>query len=388
MMNCQKKTTINEKKVVIALSGGVDSAVSAFLLKKEGYEVISVFMQNWDDYLNNNKKKVCTQNQDWKDACQVAEQLQIPIFKVTFIKEYWEEVFSIFLQELREGLTPNPDILCNKIIKFNYFLEYVEKQFQPNLVATGHYASVIQKENNYYLGKAKDKKKDQTYFLCQMPKKALSKVIFPLANYTKDEVRKIAKDLDLSNANKRDSMGLCFVGQQETNFSNFLKNYLPQKKGDIQDLNSKEKVGEHQGTYFFTIGQRRQLPIFYHKEPYFVIGKEPNDNTLFVVSYSNNQQLYSSWCKVINFNWLIPLKELIEIQQNQKLSAKFRHQQIETKVKFTFLYDSYENIIINFAEKQRAITPGQSAVLYNDNICLGGGIIHSTEKNDDRCKPI
>lgn len=380
-----------KKKIVVALSGGVDSAVTAYLLKKKGYEVISVFMQNWDDYLNNNKKKVCTQNQDWKDASQIAKQLQIPIFKITFIEEYWEEVFSVFLKDLKKGLTPNPDILCNKIIKFNYFVKYVNSQFNPDLIATGHYAAIVYKNNNYYLGKAKDKKKDQTYFLCQIPQKILSKIIFPLADYTKEEVRRIASELNLSNATKKDSMGLCFVDQQETNFSSFLEKYLPQKKGDIQEFDNKKKIGEHQGIYFFTLGQRRKLPILIHQGPYFVVGKSPKSNTLFVVSGFENDQLYSSWCLVTDFNWLIPLEDLLnslKIENGQDGLAKFRHQQTEILVKFKILDSSCSKVLINFLEKQRAITPGQSAVLYSENICLGGGTIYETEKNSSFSEPI
>lgn len=378
-----------KKKVVVALSGGVDSAVTAYLLKKEGYEVICVFMQNWDNYLNDNySSEVCTQNRDWKDACEVATQLQIPIFKITFIKEYWNEVFSVFLRKLEEGLTPNPDILCNKIIKFNYFLEYVKKHFQPDLIATGHYAKVVLNKKKYYLEKAKDEKKDQTYFLCQISRGILDKIIFPLADYKKKEVREIARDIGLKNAVKKDSVGICFVGQQGNNFVNFLKNYLPEKKGDIQNFISGKKVGEHQGVHFFTIGQRRKLFLFNQQEANFVVGKDIINNILFVVTDFNNPQLYSSWCLVTDFNWMIPLEELSGIEKSQKNSAKFRHQQVEVKVKFKILDSNNNQVLIKFIKKQRAITPGQAAVLYHGNICLGGGIILNTERNKSSGEPI
>ena len=351
-------------RIVVGISGGVDSSVAAYLLKKQGYDVIGLFMINWDA-----EDGQCTAMEDYEDVKRVCDKIGIPYFSVNYAKEYYERVFSYFLDEYKNGRTPNPDVLCNREIKFGPFLEKA-RMLGADMIATGHYAKTFQKDGKIYLCKAKDLSKDQSYFLNQLSQKQLSSVIFPLADIEKREVREIAKELGLSTAEKKDSTGICFIG--ERNFKNFLKQYLPAQRGEIRTLDEKV-VGYHDGLMYYTIGQRRGLNLGGttdgNVERWFVLKKDLKNNVLYV-SHGECEELYSNGLYASNFNWIPQVPKEKEFE----CLAKFRYRQPDQKVKVTILDDS--KIKVDFKEKQRAITEGQFVVLYDDNgVCYGGGII-------------
>ena len=361
-------------KVIVGISGGVDSSVAAYLLKKQGYEVEGLFMRNWDSLMNNDilgnptlqNQNICPQEQDYNDAVAVCKKLDIPLHRIDFVKEYWDYVFTYFLDELKKGRTPNPDIMCNKYIKFDYFVKEA-KRLGADYIATGHYA----KMEDGYLKRAKDSNKDQTYFLSQLNKEQLSNVLFPLGGIEKKEVRLLAKELDLITANKKDSTGICFIG--ERNFKNFLKNYLPAMPGDVVDIATNKKVGEHIGLMYYTIGQRKGLDIGGNKDKMFVVGKDLTKNILYV-SFGDNEYLYSDSCLIDTVNFNCDLRPT-------KCSAKFRYRQDDIDVNLTYLDDG--NILVKY-DHVKAVTPGQACVLYKDDICLGGGIIKEIYKNNEK----
>ncbi|WP_075048918.1 tRNA 2-thiouridine(34) synthase MnmA [Spiroplasma turonicum] len=369
-----------KKKVIVGLSGGVDSSVSAKLLLDEGYDVEGLFMRNWDSNINNDflgnsfNGNICPQEQDYNDAIQVAEKLNIKIHRVDFIKEYWDKVFEYFLEEYKKGRTPNPDILCNKFIKFDLFLKHAIEQLGADFIAMGHYAGVIYNEKNkeFELLKAVDDNKDQSYFLSELNQFQLSKTLFPLYKYTKPEVRKIASNYGLSVANKKDSTGICFIG--ERNFTKFLQNYIPNIPGDIIDIETNTKLGSHIGVMYYTIGQRKGLNLGGYKEPYYVAKKDIEKKILYVSCQSETKYLYSNGCLVSNFNWIIKPNSYF-LDDEFTCSAKFRYRQEDVDVKVLKM-DS-KNLKIVFTKPLRAITEGQQAVLYLNNICIGGGIIDS-----------
>lgn len=362
------------KKVIVGISGGVDSAVAALLLKEQGYEVEGLFMRNWDSSLNNDylgnpniNSMVCPQEQDYNDAKKVCETIGIPLHRIDFIKEYWDNVFEYFLDELKKGRTPNPDIMCNKYIKFDYFIREA-KRLGADYIATGHYAKI----ENGRLMRSKDKEKDQTYFLSQLSKEQLENVLFPLGDISsKSEVRKIAEQHGLAVAHKKDSTGICFIG--ERNFKNFLKNYLPSQKGDIIDIDTNKRVGEHIGLMYYTIGQRKGLEIGGGKK-YFVVGKNLNDNILYVAEGEDNDYLFSTSCIIeqVNFN---------SIERPTSCTAKFRYRAKDYEVKLTYLED---NTILAEYDKIKAVTPGQACVFYQGEYCLGGGIIKEVQKDHQK----
>ena len=358
-----------KKRVVLGMSGGVDSSVAAILLKEQGYEVIGVFMKNWDEEDENG---VCMADEDYKDVVSVAEQLGIPYYSINFVKEYWERVFEYFLSEYRLARTPNPDVMCNKEIKFKAFLEYAEK-LGADYIATGHYARLIEDENGQKIMlKGIDDNKDQTYFLSGLTQKQLEKVLFPLGDYKKSEIREIAQKYDLKTANKKDSTGICFIG--ERNFNEFLSKYIPAQKGDIVDINGK-KLGIHNGLMYYTIGQRKGIGLGNSKdgtgEPYFVVDKKLETNEL-VVAQGDDKVLYSKALIANNFNFINSIEFPFEC------GVKFRYRQKDVKAVITKIND--EEYRIDFEEPQRAVTLGQIAVIYNGDICLGGGIIDKVIK--------
>lgn len=356
------------KTVVIGMSGGVDSSVAALLLKEQGYNVIGLFMQNWDETDENG---CCTAEEDYADVRRVAGLLDIPYYTVNFAKEYMDRVFSYFLAEYSAGRTPNPDVLCNREIKFGPFLEEA-KRLGADYIATGHYCGISHENGVHYLKKAKDQNKDQTYFLNQLSQTQLADVLFPLQDLEKPEIRAIAEKYSLATAKKKDSTGICFIG--ERNFKKFLTSYLPAQKGRILDLEGRE-IGEHDGLMYYTLGQRRGLNVGGVKGMgdgrWFVVKKDLANNVLYV-SHGDETPLFSKSCEVSGFNW-IPFERKGEFE----CTAKFRYRQPKQKVRVSVLGDG--RLHIDFDEKQRAVTEGQYAVLYDGDNCLGGGVIESAE---------
>ncbi len=364
-------------KVLVGLSGGVDSAVAAYLLKQQGHEVAGAFMRNWDsaannDYLGNPTidDDICPQEQDYLDAMKVAKALDIPLLRIDFIKEYWDDVFSNFLSEYRLGRTPNPDILCNKYIKFDAFFRFAYEQgFEK--VATGHYARVRQTENGVEMLKALDLNKDQSYFLSQIKREALNDTLFPLGDITKPEVRRLAEELDLAVADKKDSTGICFIG--ERNFKEFLNNYLPAHDGDIIDVVTREVVGRHGGVLYYTIGQRKGLGIGGNQGRWFVVGKNVEKNEMYVANSHSTEWLNSDSCLVSQVNWLK------DVSFPVKGTAKFRYRQKDNEVTIEPYND--ELYIVKYPQTVSSVTPGQQAVFYDGDVCLGGGVIEKTFLN-------
>ena len=360
------------KKVVIGMSGGVDSAVSALLLKKQGYEVIGLFMRNWDSTLNQedgapiDESGICTQEKDYNDAKEVCDKLGIQLYRKDFIKEYYDNVFQYFLDELKKGRTPNPDIMCNKYIKFDDFIEEAKK-YGADYIATGHYAKI--ENGKVYI--PKDKNKDQTYFLCQVPKDKFKNVLFPLGDLEKKEVRKIANENNIPVSNKKDSTGICFIG--ERNMKTFLKNYLPNKQGDIIEIDTGENLGKHIGLMYYTIGQRRGLDVGGTKRRLYVVGKDLNKNILYVAEGDDNPYLYSNSCTVNDINYL----------GDEKITegfAKFRYRADLIKIKIEWINDNSAKVYYN---PYKAITPGQACAFYKNGELLGGGLIDKVYKDNE-----
>lgn len=357
----------SQTRVVVGMSGGVDSSVVALRLKQQGYDVVGVFMKNWDDTDENG---VCTATEDYKDVAKVAAKIGIPYYSVNFEKEYWDRVFTYFLDEYKKGRTPNPDVICNKEIKFKAFLDYA-LDLGADYIATGHYAQLNRDEDGHmHLMRSVDTNKDQTYFLSQLSTEQLDRVMFPIGDITKPEVRKIAEEAGLATAHKKDSVGICFIG--EKNFKNFLGQYLPATPGKMMTVDGDIK-GEHAGLMYYTIGQRRGLGIGgdgEDNEPWFVIGKDLKKNILYVGKGYHNEHLYATHLDASDIHWV----NNIDRGQDFHATAKFRYRQVDTGVT-VHLSDDGQKVTVEFDDPVRAITPGQAVVFYDGQECLGSAII-------------
>ena len=369
---------MKKKKVIVGLSGGVDSAVACLLLKQQGYEVEGMFMRNWDSTLNNDVlgnpndlNDVCPQEKDYMDALETARILNIPLHRVDFVEEYWNNVFQYFINEYNNNRTPNPDILCNKEIKFKCFLDKAN-ELGCDYIAMGHYARIIHENDKHTLLRGIDNNKDQTYFLCQLSQKQIEKALFPIGHLEKTEVRRIAIENNLNVAKKKDSTGVCFIG--ERNFKEFLKNYILAKPGNMCTLDGKV-VGKHDGIMYYTIGQRHGLGIGGPGEAWFVIGKRPKDNVLLVGQGDEQEYLFSNRCIVIGVNWMHEKFEGIK-----KCSAKFRYRQKDVNVEIKFIGEDTLEVV--YLDKSKAVTPGQAAVFYDGDVVLGGGTIDKVYMDD------
>lgn len=356
---------MEKKTVVVGMSGGVDSSVAALLLKEQGYNVIGLFMVNWEE---DDENGCCTAEQDYEDVRRVSNLIGIPYYTVNFSKEYRERVFSYFLKEYERGRTPNPDVLCNREIKFGPFKEHA-LALGADYIATGHYCDIAHEGDKSFLLKAADTGKDQTYFLNQVTQPQFQNVLFPIGKMQKSEVRAVAERAGLSTAHKKDSTGICFIG--ERNFRNFLKSYLPAKRGKMMTYDGKV-LGEHLGLMYYTLGQRKGLDIGGQREDgggrWFVVEKDLKNNILYV-AHGDESRLYSTACEVSGVNWIPAPPE----KQTFECTAKFRYRQSEQSVRVHVRESG--DLFIEFAERQRAVTEGQYAVLYGGGRCLGGGVI-------------
>lgn len=357
---------MKKRRVVIGMSGGVDSSVAAYLLKQQGYDVVGLFMKNWED---DDTDEYCSSRQDFLDAVSVADVIDIPIEVVNFSTEYKDRVFSHFLAEYQAGRTPNPDVLCNAEIKFKTFLDHAH-QLGADHIATGHYAQVRKMDGLFQLLKGEDGTKDQSYFLYRLNQTQLASTLFPIGHLYKREVRKIAKELKLPNFSKKDSTGICFIGERP--FREFLNRYLPHEPGEIQTPEGKV-IGQHIGLMYYTIGQRQGLGIGGTRDggdaPWFVSAKDMDRNVLVAVQGHNHPDLLRPSLKAADLTWISGERP----HCNWVYAAKTRYRQADAPCTIaSFIQDQYQ---VDFAQDQWAVTPGQSVVIYESKVCLGGGII-------------
>lgn len=356
------------KRVVVGMSGGVDSSVAALLLKEQGYEVIGLFMNNWQE---TSPDGVCTAESDYADVRRVCSAINIPYYTVNLSKEYWDNVFCHFVAEYKKGRTPNPDVLCNREIKFGVFKQYALKM-GADYVATGHYCGVEKMNGRTYLTRAKDENKCQSYFLNQVSEKQIENVIFPLADMMKTKVREIAEKNHFVTAKKKDSTGVCFIGERD--FKKFLAQYIPMKEGNIKTLNG-DIVGKHKGVYYYTVGQHKGFGLggikgLENKDSWYIIRKDVKNNILYV-NQGETDELYTDTLITEGFNYITET-----IESGSEVKVRIRHRQALQKAVIYNLDNG--NVKIEFAEKQRAAAEGQYAVAYNGNICIGGGVIEKT----------
>lgn len=347
------------ERIVVGLSGGVDSSVAALLLKRQGYDVVGLFMRNWED------DEECPAKQDFLDVLAVAEVIGIEVEAVNFAREYKERVFSYFLREYQAGRTPNPDVLCNSEIKFKAFLDHAIG-LGASKIATGHYARLTETNGKFALCKAQDLSKDQTYFLYRLNQAQLSKTLFPLGDLQKTEVREIARQAALPTHAKKDSTGICFIGERD--FREFLSRYLPKQPGDMETPEGR-LVGKHEGLMYYTLGQRQGLGIGGQGEPWYVAGKDMARNVLIVVQGHDHPLLLKNTLDAQDLTWIAGRAP----DSARPYAAKTRYRQQDAACHITHLAD--DRLALEFEAAQWAVTPGQSVVMYDGETCLGGGII-------------
>lgn len=351
------------KTVVIGMSGGVDSSVAAMLLKQQGYRVIGMFMKNWEE---KDADGVCRSASDYEDVVRVCEQLDIPYYSVNFVKEYWDNVFTHFLEEFKLGHTPNPDILCNREIKFKVLLEKA-LEIGGDYLATGHYCQNVHANGLHQLHKGSDPGKDQSYFLYTMGQKVLSKVLFPVGSMLKPDLRQLAHTSQLATSAKKDSTGICFIGKRD--FKEFLGKYLAYTPGEFQTLSGKV-VGQHEGMAYYTIGQRKGMGIGGPGEPWFVVGKDPERNIVYLEQGADHPALFCDELTAVEPSWVAG-----EAPKTLPYSCKAKVRYRQHDQECTIVKDENGTLHVRFAVPQRAVTARQSIVFYDDNNCLGGAMI-------------
>ncbi|MEW4982533.1 MAG: tRNA 2-thiouridine(34) synthase MnmA [Cycloclasticus sp.] len=363
---------MNNTKVIVGMSGGVDSSVSALVLLEKGYDVTGLFMKNWDE---DDGSEYCTAKEDLEDAQQVCDKLGIELKTVNFAAEYWDNVFEDFLSEYAAGRTPNPDILCNREIKFKAFLDYAT-ELGAEYIATGHYTQIAQQDNQFQLLRGLDSNKDQSYFLYTLGQAQLSRSLFPIGDMQKPAVRELAQKAGFINSRKKDSTGICFIGERK--FKDFLQQYLPAQPGDIKTPEG-TLIGQHQGLMYYTLGQRQGLGIGGVKDapdqPWYVVKKDLINNILVVAQGHDHSLMQSDSLNTSQLSWASGKAP----SSSFRCTAKTRYRQQDQACQVSVVDNG---CIVHFDEPQRAVTPGQSVVFYDSAICLGGGIIDSTSSNN------
>nr|WP_113869027.1 tRNA 2-thiouridine(34) synthase MnmA [Brenneria salicis]NMN91520.1 tRNA (5-methylaminomethyl-2-thiouridylate)-methyltransferase [Brenneria salicis ATCC 15712 = DSM 30166]RBP58410.1 tRNA (5-methylaminomethyl-2-thiouridylate)-methyltransferase [Brenneria salicis ATCC 15712 = DSM 30166]RLM29359.1 tRNA 2-thiouridine(34) synthase MnmA [Brenneria salicis ATCC 15712 = DSM 30166] len=358
----------SQKKVIVGMSGGVDSSVSAYLLQQQGYHVEGLFMKNWEE---DDDTEYCSAATDLADAQAVCDKLGIELHTVNFAAEYWDNVFELFLAEYKAGRTPNPDILCNKEIKFKAFLEFAAEDLGADYIATGHYVRRLDVDGKSRLLRGVDGNKDQSYFLYTLSHEQIAQSLFPVGELEKPEVRKIAEQLELATAKKKDSTGICFIGERK--FTDFLARYLPAQPGPILSVDDGKPMGQHQGLMYHTLGQRKGLGIGGVKDgsedPWYVVDKDVANNILYVAQGHEHPRLMSYGLIAQQLHWV----DRQPLTAASRCTVKTRYRQVDIPCTVTPLGE--DRLAVRFDQPVAAVTPGQSAVFYLDDVCLGGGII-------------